>query len=110
MHELSVTVELVDMVARRVPADVQVTRVALEIGRLSGVMTSPLRFCFDLVAAGTSLDGARLDIAEPPGRGRCRRCGADVDLPDLLTPCGCGSHEIELTGGEEVRITAVEVR
>ncbi|MEX5632317.1 hydrogenase maturation nickel metallochaperone HypA [Parafrankia sp. FMc2] len=109
MHELSVTVGLVDMITERVPPDLRVTRVAVEIGRLSGVMTDPVRFCFDLVAAGTPLEGARLDVTEPPGHGRCRRCGSDVALPDLLTPCPCGSHEIDLTGGEQVRITAVEV-
>ncbi|EFC86634.1 hydrogenase maturation nickel metallochaperone HypA [Parafrankia sp. EUN1f] len=109
MHELSVTVGLVDMIVDRLPADVRVTRVVLEIGRLSGVMTEPVRFCFDLVAAGTPLAGARLELTEPVGRGHCRRCGRDVDLPDLLTPCRCGSHEIDLTGGEQVRITAVEV-
>ncbi|OAA24010.1 hydrogenase nickel incorporation protein HypA/HybF [Frankia sp. EI5c] len=109
MHELSVTVGLVDMIAERIPAGVRVSRVRLEIGRLSGVMVEPVRFCFDLVAAGTPLDGACLEVSQPPGWGRCRRCGDEVALPDLLTPCRCGSHEIDLTGGEQVRITAVEV-
>ena len=51
-------------------ADAPVRRVRLEIGRLSGVVPDAVRFCFDLVAAGTTLEGAVLEIDEPGGRVR----------------------------------------
>jgi hydrogenase nickel incorporation protein HypA/HybF len=108
VHELSLTVGVVDAVVERL-GETKVTALRLEIGRLSGVVVDSVRFCFDLVAAGTSVEGARLEIDEPPGRGRCRRCGREFDMPGLLAPCPCGSVEMDLVGGQELRITGVEV-
>ncbi|HET9893539.1 MAG TPA: hydrogenase maturation nickel metallochaperone HypA [Streptosporangiaceae bacterium] len=66
MHELAVTESVVSAVAERLPK-AKVTAVRLEIGALSGVVADSVRFCFDLVAEGTNLAGASLEIDEPPG-------------------------------------------
>jgi len=63
MHELALTQTIVEMVAAHAQGRT-VKRVTLEVGKLTCVMPDALRFCFDLVAAGTSLDGACLDICE----------------------------------------------
>ena len=55
-------------------------RVVLEIGRLSGVVPDALRFCFEICAKDTILDGAALEIREIAGRAHCGACGADVAL------------------------------
>lgn len=108
MHELSVAQGIVEMIAERV-GERPVIRVRLEIGRVSGVMVDAVRFCFDAVAAGTPVEGAALEIDEPPGLGRCRSCGADVAMADLLTPCACDSFDIEVVSGHQLRIREVEV-
>lgn len=108
MHELAVTQGVVDMIAERVP-DRRVTTVRLEIGRLSGVMPDAVRFCFDVVADGTGLQGAALEITEPSGRARCRACGASFDTDDVLVLCDCGSADVEVLGGDQLRILNVEV-
>jgi hydrogenase nickel incorporation protein HypA/HybF len=109
MHELSLTQSIVDSVAERF-GDTPVVAVRLEIGRLSGVVVDSIRFCFDLVAEGTTLDGARLEIVEPPGRGRCRECATifDIDDPFVLCP-PCGSANVEVLSGRELRILSVEL-
>ena len=108
MHELAITESIVATVVERMP-DTAVRRVRLEIGRLSGVVPDAVRFCFDLVAAGTPLDGAVLEIDEPGGRVACRRCAAQWDTDEVLALCPCGSADIELLRGRELRIRAVEV-
>lgn len=108
MHELSITQSVVDAVRERM-GTAPVRRVRLEIGRLSGVVADSVRFCFDVVAQGTTLDGAVLEIIEPSGRARCRDCLTEFDTEDLLALCRCGSGDLELLAGQELRIREVEV-
>ncbi|HJQ46685.1 MAG TPA: hydrogenase maturation nickel metallochaperone HypA [Amycolatopsis sp.] len=108
MHELSITQSIVDAIVERMDG-ATVTAVRLEIGRLSGVVPDSVRFCFDVVCAGTTLEGARLDIDEPGGRARCRSCAEEFTMDDLIPLCPCGSADIEVLSGKELRIRSVEV-
>jgi hydrogenase nickel incorporation protein HypA/HybF len=108
MHELSLTESIVATVCEHV-GDEPVRALALEIGALSGVVADAVRFCFELCAQGTPLEGARLDIAEIPGRARCRDCASLLELPDLIALCRCGSANLEITGGRQLKIKAVEL-
>ena len=108
VHELSITQSVVDAVAQHVDG-ARVLGVRLRIGRLSGVVPESVRFCFDLLADGTCLQGARLDIDEPPGRALCRSCGTEFDLHDLVLLCPCGSAEVTVVAGRELSISSVEV-
>lgn len=103
MHELSITRNIVAIVSERANG-AKVTRVTLEVGKLSAVMPDAIRFCFDVVAQGTVLEGARLEVIEVPGRGRCRVCGLDVELRQLVERCPCGSSDLDRLTGEELTI------
>jgi len=109
VHELAVTQSVVEAVVGKV-GDVPVDVVRLEIGALSGVVADSVRFCFEVVAQGTGLQGARLDIDQPPGRAYCRTCGDEFTLTDPIMLCPCGSADLDITGGQELRILSVEVR
>jgi hydrogenase nickel incorporation protein HypA/HybF len=87
----------------------KVMRVTLEIGKLAAVMPEAIRFCFDVVAQGSALDGAALDIIEVPGRGRCLDCGGEVALAEVFGSCGCGSRRLERLSGDELNIKSMEV-
>jgi len=108
MHELAITQGVVDQISERL-GDAKVTRVALEIGRLSGVVCDSVRFCFDVCTQGTTLEGARLEIIQTAGRARCRRCAACFEVDDPFAMCRCGSADLELTGGHELKIREVEI-
>jgi len=108
MHELAITESIVSTVSERVRGR-RVTRVVLEIGRLSGVVPDAVRFCFDLCAEGTELAGARLDIVQLSGHARCRACGEEADVDDPLALCACGSADLDVRDGQELRIREVEV-
>jgi hydrogenase nickel incorporation protein HypA/HybF len=108
MHELSITQTVVTTVTQRM-RDARVRRVRLEIGKLSGIVPDSVRFCFEMVAAGTTCEGAALEIDEPPGRARCRTCEASFETGEVLPLCDCGSADVEVQGGQELRIREVEV-
>lgn len=109
MHEVSITQEVVAAITERM-GDSRITVVRLEIGKLSGVVADAVRFCFDLVAEGTTAAGARLVIDEPPGRVRCRDCAAEYEAVWLVVLCpACGSANAEVLSGNELRIKSVEV-
>ncbi|WP_455387716.1 hydrogenase maturation nickel metallochaperone HypA/HybF [Petrachloros mirabilis] len=103
MHELSITRNIVAIVSERANG-AKVVRVTLEVGKLSAVIPDAIRFCFDVVAQGTVLEGARLEVIEVPGRGRCRVCGLEVELRQLVEHCACGSSDFERLTGEELTI------
>jgi hydrogenase nickel incorporation protein HypA/HybF len=108
VHELAIAESIVAAVREKL-ADVPVRRVCVEVGRLSGVVPDALQFCFELATVGTTLDGAALDIVSQPGRGHCRDCAAEFDTDDFLALCDCGSADVEVLGGRELRIREVEV-
>ncbi|HEV7975753.1 hydrogenase maturation nickel metallochaperone HypA [Amycolatopsis sp.] len=108
MHELSITQSVIDAVVEKMDG-ATVKSVRLEIGKLSGVVPDSVRFCFEVICAGTMLEGARLDIDEPPGLARCRDCEGEFALNDLIMLCPCGSANVEVLAGRQLRIKSVEV-
>jgi hydrogenase nickel incorporation protein HypA/HybF len=108
MHELAITQSVVDAIVDHT-GEARVRRVSLEIGTLSGVLAESVRFCFDLVARGTTVEGARLVITQPPGRAACRDCEREFGVDDLIALCPCGSANVEVLTGRQLRIASVEV-
>ncbi len=108
MHELGITRNIVSIVVEAAKGR-RVRRVTLDVGQLSGVMPEAILFCFDIVARGTLLDGAKLDINRIEGRGRCRACGEALAAKPLFEACGCGSRSIERLAGEELKIREMEM-
>jgi hydrogenase nickel incorporation protein HypA/HybF len=106
MHELSITQSVVEAVTERT-GSAAVVSVRLRVGRLSGVVPDAMRFCFELVTAGTPLEGAVLEFDRPEGRGSCRTCGAEFVLPDAVLLCHCGSADVEVLAGRELAVASV---
>lgn len=109
VHELAITESVVDAIVEKV-GDGPIAAVRLEIGRLSGLVADSVRFCFEVVASGTGLEHARLDIDEPPGRAYCRTCGEEFALDEPIMLCPCGSADLDILSGQQLRIISVEVR
>ena len=109
MHELSITRSVVAIVAEQAGGRA-VTRVQLEIGQLSAVMPDAIRFCFDACTQGTPLAGARLEIIEIAGRGRCQDCGEEAPMQAPFGRCTvCGSGRLAVCAGEELNIREMEL-
>ena len=108
MHELGITRNIIALVSEAAEGR-RIWQVTLEIGSLSGVMADAIAFCFDAVAQGTPLEGAKLDIREIDGRGECSACGAEFAMQTLYTPCPCGSRSIKRLHGEELTVKTMEL-
>lgn len=89
---------------------VRVSRVALEVGPLAGVEVEALKFGFDVAMRGSPAEGAALEIVETPATAWCMPCGVNVPIAERYAPCPhCGSHQLQVTGGEELQIKELEV-
>ncbi|MGK7896447.1 MAG: hydrogenase maturation nickel metallochaperone HypA [Xenococcus sp. (in: cyanobacteria)] len=109
MHELGITENIVAL-AIEYAEGLLVTKITLEIGQLSAVMPEAIHFCFDVCCRGTVLEGATLEIIEIPGLARCRQCGTEMSLAQPFGICNnCGSIELEIIQGEELKIKEMEV-
>lgn len=108
MHELSLTQEILEIVASRAGQS-NVRRVVLEIGVLSGVLPDAIRFSFDICKEGSSAADAILEILEPEGLARCRTCSREFPITSPLNTCPCGSMNLEWLAGTELRIIRMEI-
>ena len=108
MHEMAITRSVVDAVCEHA-AGRRVHSVRVRVGALCAVVPDSMRFCFDLATEGTVADGARLDLDIQPGSARCRACGADFSLNDPILLCPCGSADVEVLAGQDLRILSMEV-
>jgi hydrogenase nickel incorporation protein HypA/HybF len=108
MHEMALTQDLVALITENCTGQ-RVMRVVLEVGKLAAVAPDAFRFCFELCAEGTPVEGAALEIVELPGRGLCRDCGREMWLHSAFEHCICGSFALEFLCGEELQLKEVEV-
>ena len=113
MHELSIVESLVEQIEREVDRSGhggRVRRLELRIGRLSGVNCESLRFAFELLAVDTRIEGAEIDIEEPPAISTCHDCNAKCELDELLLKCPkCDSTNVTVDGGREMLLESIEL-
>jgi len=113
MHEMGIATEIVRIVAESIPPDMtgsKVARVNLKVGRLAAVVPQSLRFCFDIVAKETPVEGARLDIQEVAVMARCNDCDHSWEIGEPVFSCPkCQSSSIEMLSGRELDIDSIEL-
>ncbi|WP_029111083.1 hydrogenase maturation nickel metallochaperone HypA [Mycobacterium sp. URHD0025] len=108
MHEMAITQSVVEAVCEHA-AGRRVHSVKLEIGALCAVVPDSMRFCFELATEGTAADGAQLELNVHPGIARCRTCADEFELRDPILLCPCGSADVEVLAGRELKILSMEV-
>jgi hydrogenase nickel incorporation protein HypA/HybF len=112
MHEMSLAESVLQIVAdtaRRHHAS-RVRAVRLAIGKLSHVDPEALAFAFEVVTRRSVADGARLEIDATDGAAWCMQCCDAVALDRLGDACPrCGGYQLQVTGGDEMRVRDIEV-
>lgn len=113
MHELSIALDIVDLACDEVTrrGGARVDAVHLRLGQLSGVVREALLFSFDAAAAGTPVEGARLQIEDVPATVWCGACAAERTLiaaPHRRCPV-CAGVTPELLRGTELEVVALEI-
>ncbi len=113
MHELSIAIDLIDLASdacRRLGAS-KLEAVHIEIGALAAVVEDALTFSFDVAAAGTPVEGARLVVRHAPLVAFCTQCREEKTIPDVqhLRCPSCGTPTPEVRSGTELQLVAVEI-
>ncbi len=112
MHEMSLAggiLRVVEQAQTREPF-ARVSLLRLSAGPLAGVEISALRFALDAMAPGTVLEGATIEIDEPPGRAFCMGCGESVEIRSRTDDCPlCGSAKLQPTEGTELKVVDLVV-
>lgn len=112
MHEMSLCEGILRVIEEQAAAQdyLKVKTVWLEVGALAGVEVEALRFGFDVVMKASIAEGALLAIIDVPGRAWCMQCMKNVALKQRFDPCPeCGGFQLQVNGGEELRIKELEV-
>lgn len=112
MHEMSLAEGVLGAIeeAARAQRFTAVKTVRLEIGRLAAVEPDALRFAFDVVKRGSLANDAQLDIVDVPGAAWCLRCCEVVPLSARGDACPrCGSFQMQVSAGDELRVKELEV-
>lgn len=112
MHEMAICESILGILKEQARAQQfdTVKRVRLEIGPLSGVEIEALKFGFDVVTRGSLAESAALEIVETQASAWCMPCGETVAIRERFDACPkCGSHQLQVTTGEELRIKELEV-
>ncbi len=109
MHELAIADSIVQIAGRHANGR-RVMKVQLKVGHLRQVVLSALAFSFELVAQGTPLEGAELEMEEVPAIGSCRGCEAESRLKEFPLQCGaCGGFDLQVLEGEELFVESLEM-
>jgi len=112
MHELSLCESLLRIMERNAEEQgySRVIRVWLEIGALAAVEVDALRFGFEVATRSTLAEGAGLEIIELPGEAWCMACAKTVPVRQRYDQCPhCGGCQLQVTGGDQMRIKELEV-
>ena len=109
MHELAIAQSMFEIAHRHADGR-RVAKVQVRVGHLRQVVPSSLTFAFELVAQGTELEGAELDLEQVAAAGVCRDCGSTIPLPDFPLMCSaCGGLDVDVTAGEELEVESLEL-
>ena len=108
MHEMAITQSVVEAVCEHA-AGRRVHSVKLEVGALCAVVPDAMMFCFELATEGTAAEGASLEVDMRPGEARCRTCDTAFTLNDLILLCPCGSADVDVVAGRDLKILSMEV-
>ena len=112
MHEMSLCEGILQIIEDEAKKQhfSKVKRVILEVGTLSGVEIPALEFAFDVVMKGSIAETARLEIIELEAQAWCMQCAKTITVKQRYDACpDCGSYQLQVSSGDEMRIKELEV-
>lgn len=112
MHEMSLAEGILQVLETESAKQgfTQVNIVWLEIGVLAGVEVSALEFAFEVVRRGTIAEQAQLVVINLAAQAWCMPCSQVVDIQQRFDACPhCGSYQLQVSAGDEMRIKELEV-
>lgn len=87
----------------------KVYKINLKIGKLTTVVPSALKFCFQVISKGTEFENVKLDIEIVPFKIKCKKCLKEEEISEFFFLCPfCESENIEVISGRELFIDSIE--
>jgi len=109
MHEIAVCEAIAGTVRERA-RDRSPASVRVRIGHLRQVVPDSLLFSWEMVTAGTDLEGCALVVDYVPAVVVCADCGARTTLEIPVLGCGsCNGSDVELVSGNEFDLASFDV-
>ncbi len=112
MHELTLALEIVEMVAQETEkhACSAIREIELEVGVLSGVDAEALEFALSVAVGGTLLEKALIRMVRTQGVGRCTPCDCTFEMNEVWTPCPiCQMPAGQILSGDSLRVVSLMV-
>lgn len=111
MHEMGITQSILSASfdAAREAGATRIVEIRISVGELTETVDFALQFAFEALTPETMAEGATLVINKVPARSRCLECGIEYGHDRFEMVCSaCGSMNVELLQGRELRIDSVE--
>jgi len=113
MHELAAMQDILERInkdAKEKKAQ-KVVSVKIKIGELRGLSQNHFLNDWKMLTQGTSLEQAKMEIQMVPPRANCKVCGKELSLNKFSMNCPhCGSPEIEIISGKELKLESITVK
>jgi hydrogenase nickel incorporation protein HypA/HybF len=112
VHEMGIANSILEAVEKEASryAGTRARKVGVRIGELAAIDAESLKFCFEVLARDTILDGLQLEIELCPRRHHCSDCECTFIVRDYDCRCPqCNQIAMECIGGDELELAYVEV-
>ena len=110
MHELSLALDVIDLVRREANKNgvSSVEEILIEIGDLSGVEAGIFEPALQMVVKDTLLEHTTIKIDRIPGKGQCNSCDLVFEMKSFFDRCPqCQSFTSEIVEGQEFRVVSM---
>lgn len=112
MHELWLCNSILEIVKQKAfeKKCMRVKKIILEIGQLAAIDKESLIFSFNITTEGTLAECATLQMIDIPGEAFCESCQKLGPIQQYYDACQlCGSHALNITQGEEIRVQSMVI-
>ncbi|CAH0540468.1 hydrogenase maturation nickel metallochaperone HypA [Vibrio marisflavi] len=112
MHELSISLKTIDLVSAQAKSHNvnKVVAITLSVGALSCIEPEALMTGLEFASRETVAEGAKFNIEMVPATATCLDCGKHNDVKSHMDACShCGSHQLQIETGEELKVKHIEV-
>lgn len=113
MHELTILVELVDMVEKAMSENNidKIDTVVIQIGQLSSIVPRYMMEYYPNASCGSRLDGSKLKIEIIPGNGLCHHCNKVFNVVKNKGKCPiCNADDWEILSGQEFILKEIYIK
>jgi hydrogenase nickel incorporation protein HypA/HybF len=113
MHELSIAMSVLDLVAEEAErrSNAVIKAVHVKLGPLSGVIKQALFSAFDLAREGTPQAACELVVEDVSVVMHCASCGVDYPAQSIqdLSCTKCGGINVTVISGRELEVSGLEI-